>query len=816
MERYLCIHSHFYQPPRENPWLEAIELQDSAEPYHDWNERVAAECYTPNATARILSSDGRIEKIVNNYASMSFNFGPTLLSWMQEKTPDTYAAILEADRVSREARSGHGNAIAQVYNHIIMPLANPRDKRTQVMWGLRDFQERFGRDPEGMWLAETGVDVDSLEALADNGIKFTILAQHQARGVRKLGQGGKFRNVEGSKIDPTRAYICKLPSGRTINLFFYDGAISQAVAFEGLLRNGEDFAKRILGGFSDHRDWPQLMHIATDGETYGHHHRYGEMALAYALEYIQHNQLAQLTNYGEYLEKYPATHEAEIINNTSWSCAHGIERWRSNCGCNSGMHAGWTQDWRAPLRNALDSLREDLAVPFEREASLLLKDPWKARDAYIEVILDRSSASLAEYFAEYATHPLTREEEIRALQLLEMERHALLMYTSCGWFFDELSGLETVQVIMYAGRALQLAQVIFKDGFEQRFLENLRVAVSNVSEYGNGGDIYERWVKSAEVDLLKVAAHYAISSLFDRYERQSSIFCYNVEVERDRRSVSGRAQLALGRACIRSRITLEQADVTYGVLHFGDHNISAGVRDFRSDQEFQMLEANAIATFQAADLPGTLRVLDRHFERVAYSLRSLFKDERRKVLREILRTTMEEVESAYRQIYEHHAPLMDFFGEIGSPLPSVLRLTSEFVLNARMRRGFDVEDPIPVAELRSVLQTANRERVQLGMNGLPFVISRRLNRISASLTADPESATLDYLNEVIALVREFPFEVDISRLQDRCYELLQSVLPVHARNGETEWVQRFTELCDRLELRLPEVEAREEAPIHAA
>ena len=632
-----------------------------------------------------------------------------------------------------------------------------------------------------MWLAETGLDIDSLEALADNGIKFTILAQHRRAAFAKLGQGGKFRNVEGSKIDPTRAYVCKLPSGRTINLFFYDGAISQAVAFEGLLRNGEDFAKRIVGGFSEHRDWPQLMHIATDGETYGHHHRYGEMALAYALEYIQQESLAQLTNYGEYLEQHPATHEAEIINNTSWSCVHGVERWRSDCGCNSGMHQGWTQNWRAPLRNALDSLREDLAVPFEREASLLFKDPWAARDAYISVILDRSSASLAEYFGMYANHPLTRGEEIRALQLLEMERHALLMYTSCGWFFDELSGLETVQVIMYAGRALQLAQVVFKDGFEQRFLDKLRNAPSNVTEYGDGADIYERWVKPAEVDLLKVGAHYAISSLFDRYDRKSSIFCYDVEIENDNRSVSGRAQLALGRACIRSRVTLEEADVTYGVLHFGDHNISAGVREFRGDQAFQMLQANAIATFQAADLPGTLRVLDRQFERVNYSLRSLFKDERRKVLKEILRSTMDEVESAYRQIYEHHAPLMDFFGEIGSPLPSVLRLTSEFVLNARMRRGFDVEDPIPVAELRSVLQTANRGRVALGVNRLPFVISRRLTRISASLPADPDTAVLDYLNEVIALVRELPFEVNLSKLQDRCYEYLQSVFPVGMR-----------------------------------
>ncbi|HEX8924892.1 MAG TPA: DUF3536 domain-containing protein, partial [Terriglobales bacterium] len=555
MERYVCIHSHFYQPPRENPWLEAIELQDSAEPYHDWNERVAAECYTPNAKARILSSDGRIDKIVNNYSSISFNFGPTLLSWMEEKAPDTYELILEADRRSLERFSGHGNAIAQVYNHMIMPLANARDKRTQVQWGLRDFQVRFGRDPEGMWLAETGLDIDSLEALADNGIKFTILAQHQARGVRKLGQGGKFRNVEGSKIDPTRAYVCKLPSGRSINLFFYDGPISQAVAFEGLLRNGENFAKRVIGGFSDARDWPQLMHIATDGETYGHHHRYGEMALAYALEYIQSNHLATLTNYGEYLEKNPPTHEVEIINNTSWSCAHGVERWRSDCGCNSGMKAGWKQNWRAPLRSALDFLREDLAAPFEQEAAKLLKDPWSARDAYINVVLDREPQSLDKFLAEHGANIETREAETRALQWLEMQRHLMLMYTSCGWFFDELSGVETVQVIMYASRALQLARELLGRDLEPHFLELLGRAQSNVTGFGSGADIYRRWVKPATLDLLKVGAHYAISSLFDGADSHS-IFCYDVNLHDAYQEASGRARFVAGHATVCSRITL--------------------------------------------------------------------------------------------------------------------------------------------------------------------------------------------------------------------------------------------------------------------
>ncbi|MCA9165661.1 MAG: hypothetical protein KDA62_21890, partial [Planctomycetales bacterium] len=334
MERYICIHGHFYQPPRENPWLEAIEVQDSAYPFHDWNERITAECYEPNASSRILTGDGRIERIVNNYANVSFNFGATLLSWLEVHAPDTYRRILLADQESRELFSGHGSALAQVYNHMIMPLANRRDKITQVRWGIRDFEARFGRPPEGMWLAETGVDNETLDVLAEHGIKFTILAPNQAHEVRKY-RGRNWHDVSGSRIDPTTAYEVRLPSKRKIALFFYDGPISRAIAFEGLLTRGEHLAGRLMGAFTDHREWPQLVHIATDGESYGHHHRHGDMALAYALHHIQQHNLAKITNYGEYLEKHPPLDEVRIYDNSSWSCAHGIERWRSDCGCNS-------------------------------------------------------------------------------------------------------------------------------------------------------------------------------------------------------------------------------------------------------------------------------------------------------------------------------------------------------------------------------------------------------------------------------------------------------------------------------------------------
>ncbi|MGB7031206.1 MAG: glycoside hydrolase, partial [Syntrophobacteria bacterium] len=321
MERYICIHGHFYQPPRENPWLEVIEQQDEAHPYHDWNERITAECYAPNSTARILDQQGRIEKIVNNYARISFNFGPTLLSWLEVNDPEVYGAIVEADRQSQHIYSGHGSALAQAYNHMILPLANRRDKYTQVLWGIRDFQYRFGREPEGMWLPETAVDLESLEILAELEIRFTILAPRQALRVKQL-HGGEWVDVGRERIDPTMAYTLRLPSGRTIAIFFYNGPMSRAVAFERVLKDGEAFARRLLDGFSDERNWPQLSHIATDGETYGHHHRFGDMALAFVLNYIETKELARLTNYGEYLALHPPTHEVEIFENSSWSCSH--------------------------------------------------------------------------------------------------------------------------------------------------------------------------------------------------------------------------------------------------------------------------------------------------------------------------------------------------------------------------------------------------------------------------------------------------------------------------------------------------------------
>ncbi|HEV2112783.1 MAG TPA: DUF3536 domain-containing protein, partial [Terriglobales bacterium] len=495
-KRFVCIHGHFYQPPRENPWLETVETQDTAAPYHDWNERICSECYAPNGAARIVNLKNQITRIVNNYARISFNFGPTLLSWLKENAPRTYRMILDGERRSRKSFRGHSSAMAQVYNHMILPLANRRDRITQIRWGIADYENNYGASPEGMWLAETAADAESLELMAQHGIKFTLLAPHQCKRIRPFKYDGSKNDAEwtdtpDASVDTTLPYLVHFDSGVSIAVFFYNGSVSRAIAFEGLLNSGENFAARLKSGFKENPA-PQLVHVATDGESYGHHHKHGEMALAYALRLLEADKTVKLTNYAGFLAQFSPEYECEIVDNTSWSCVHGVERWRSNCGCNGGK-PGFNQEWRTPLRQALNELRDALAPLTEQEGAKLFRNVWAARDAYISVVLDRSEESIAAFLGDHATHELSTEERVRALELMEMQRHTQLMYTSCGWFFDDISGIETVQIIAYAARVLQLASWLFSDQgapLEPAFLARLAEARSNVSTAGNGAMIY--------------------------------------------------------------------------------------------------------------------------------------------------------------------------------------------------------------------------------------------------------------------------------------------------------------------------------------
>ena len=776
-KRFICIHGHFYQPPRENPWLEAVETQDSAAPYHDWNERVCAESYATNGAARILSITNQITRIVNNYARISFNFGPTLLSWLKDNAPRTYRMILDGERRSRASYNGHSSAMAQVYNHIIMPLASRRDRVTQIRWGIADYKHHYGVAPEGMWLAETAADTETLELMAQEGIRFTLLAPHQCKRVRALKDGAAWIDTPGASVDTTHPYLVKFASGASIAVFFYDGPASRAIAFEGLLNSGDMFASRLKAGFKDNAQ-PQLVHVATDGESYGHHHRHGEMALAYALRLIENDKTVKLTNYANFLEQFPPEYECEIADDTSWSCVHGVERWRSDCGCNGG-HGGWNQKWRAPLRQALDELRDAIAPLTEAAGAELFNDVWTARDNYIQVILERGEVTQEQFLRAHQTRRLSAPERERALKLMEMQRHAQLMYTSCGWFFDDIAGIETVQVIAYAARVVQLAQELFGDqaaGLEAAFLARLAEARSNDPEAGDGAMIYRQKIGPLQHGLEPVAAHYAISSVFSSYPDVTQLFCYRVRRISYEVFTSGRGRLALGRAQIASTITSEKTSFSFAVLHFGDQNITAAVKPYaESDAEtFESFAAKASELVQSADFPAVIRLLDSSYGSAAYSLTSLFTDEQHRIIRLILNSTLWDIENSLSTIYEDHASLLHYLSKAGLPKPPALMLAAEFAVNAGLRRALE-NDPVDAALLRSFLQRAAADKVTLETASLSYLADQRMKRAMVEL--QHAVGTQNVLDRALALARalmEMPFDLNLWQAQNIWYEILRT------------------------------------------
>ena len=807
MNRYVCIHGHFYQPPRENPWLEEIEVQDSAFPYRDWNEKITAECYSPNTAARILIDNKTVVEIINNYSRISFNFGPTLLSWLEIHAPDVYSAILHADKESRRRFSGHGSAIAQVYNHLIMPLANKKDKETQVIWGIEDFKYRFGREPEGMWLAETAVDTETLEVLAERGIKFTILAQRQASRIKPIN-GKEWLDVSGSRIDPRRAYLCNLPSGKSINLFFYDGIISNDLAFGNLLLNGENLANRLLNTLDEKPESGQIAHIATDGETYGHHQKHGDMALAYCLHFIESNNYAELTVYGEFLEKFPPEYEVEIIENTSWSCVHGIERWRSNCGCNSGRE-GWNQLWRAPLREALDWLRDTINPLYEQEIRQFTKDTDKFRNDFIRVILDRSEGNINKYLSKYISADLSDDDRIKLLKILEIQRHALLMYTSCGWFFDEISGIETVQVILYAARVIQLCNDVFGINLEKKFQDQLKKAPSNIPDIKNGKAVYEYYVKPAIIDLQRVAAHYAVSSLFEEYPEKTEIFCYEIEnIDRDFKE-AGRQKIIIGKVLMRSKITFEEKIISFAFLHLGDHNINGGVRESLSDDRYLRMAKNLNQAFARLNIAEIILLIDKYFGMHNYSLWHLFKDESRTVFNKIMENTLKDIEYSFRQIYENYYPVMQAMKESETPLPKPVVTAVEFIINTDFKRMLEGTGTIDLEKLKMLSDEAKKWSVELDKTTLNFVASQRINYLMEIFKQQPEITELmEEINISIKTLSDLSLDLDLWKAQNILFYIAKNGLDnikkvIEDEEGDySKWVKLFNEMEKNLQVRI--------------
>ncbi len=782
---YITIHGHFYQPPRENPYLDAIERQESAAPFHDWNARIHHECYRPNAFSRIERRDGKIVKIVNNYEYMSFNMGPTLLSWMEFHDRDTYQAILDADKRSAERLNGHGNAIAQVYNHIIMPLANWRDKLTQIRWGKADFAERFGREPEGMWLAETAVDYETLEALVLEGIKFIVLAPSQAQRCRPIPSSDNpnpaWQEVGGAQIDPNRPYRCYLrrhnnsssnvselgqfhlppDNDAYIDVFFYDGPISRDMGFGDLLGSSSNFAKRLSQAVRTDNRSHQIVSVATDGETFGHHKHFTEKTLSYAFVEEFPSRGWTVTNYAHYLSLFPPTWEAELKSVTAWSCAHGVDRWQGGCTC-GGEGSGYQQLWRRPLRDSLNWLRDRLATVYVDIGRKYFNDPWEARDRYIEVLqyslrdgIAENSPVLEKFFEQQCgSKASTSAQRIDALRLLEMQRHALLMFTSCGWFFEELSRPETVQILRYAARAIELAADVAGVLLENEFIKRMGEAPSNLAKFKDGEGVYREQVVTNRITLAQVAAQYALSSTLGNYGRSQQIYCYTIQQQDYQLQRIGSMSLAIGQIHLVSGITQEAVNYIFAVLHLGGDDFHCCIQPFTGRREYEEIKATLFKTLKQANTASVILSMASQFSGEQFNLHHLFAEERHRILQLLADETLTRLDQLYEQVYRDNYGILISFRRDDLPVPPELQVAADIVLNNRLTeelKRLDTGESLPIVGLDAVAI----EAINLGCKFnhaedakiLENYILKQIQQLSALQDIDGKSL-FNYLNQI--------------------------------------------------------------------
>ncbi|MBH8554405.1 DUF3536 domain-containing protein [Nostocaceae cyanobacterium CENA357] len=833
---YVTVHGHFYQPPRENPYLDAIERQPSAAPFHDWNERIHWECYRPNAFARVLNDRGEVVRIVNNYEYFSFNIGPTLMSWLERHDMEVYQRIIEADTKSCQRLQGHGNAIAQVYNHIIMPLANERDKYTQIRWGKEDFRSRFGRDPEGMWLAEAGVDYATLEALVAEGIRFIILAPSQAQRCRPLPTQDhpqpEWHEVGGSQIDPTRPYRCYLKptlsnstsplstikegsggnedSRPYIDIFFYDGPISRDMGFSDVVYNSHHFAGRIGSAVrGDHRP-AQLISVATDGETFGHHKKGTEKTLAYAFvnEFPQHGWT--VTNFAHYLSLNPPTWEVELKSVTAWSCAHGVDRWQDDCGC-GGEGGVWHQKWRRPLRNALNWLRDQITEVYEECGKQIFRDPWQARDEYILVMRDRSPANVSRFLSSHQTHKLTAAEQVDALRLLEMQRHALLMFTSCGWFFEEISRPEGTQILRYASRALELAGDVAGVQLEKGFLKRLGLAPSNVDSFKHGAEIYRQLVLTAQVGFKQVAAHYAITSLFSNHQPtetrnfisgenaasknlhpyQKRVYCYTANELDYQLQRMGSLTLVIGHLKLVSEITWESEHLVFAVLHLGGWDFHCCIQPFTGRRDYSQLKEKLFGALQQASAAHSILVMTQLFGEEAYSLQNLFTEERHRIMRLISQETLTRLDQLYTQAYRENYGVLMAFHRDGLEVPQELQVAAEIALGYRCMMTLrsleqDITEPQlcwnHIVELEAIATEAKHLRCRLNVPEAKQMLEQLIARSLWQLLHDANGSfntDIQLFERLIDVGYQLNLGISLERSQELYFSCLHSqIMPL--------------------------------------
>ncbi|MFH0910722.1 MAG: DUF3536 domain-containing protein [Planctomycetota bacterium] len=789
LNRHVCIHGHFYQPPRENPWLGAVERQPGAAPFHDWNERITAECYAASARARIHDAERRIDRLANNFLNISFNVGPTLFQWLADHHPHTIRRILAADRKSAERLDGHGNAIAQVYSHLIMPLASARDRHTQVVWGLADFAHHFGRPSEGMWLSECAVNTATVRTLIDHGVRFIILAPDQAARVRPLSENA-WRERGKTPLDTRRAYrlFDRTSSGRKLfhrhlDVFFYDGALSHAIAFQHLLRDAEKMAARFEAAFSPEEKGHELVSAASDGESYGHHEPYGEMCLAYFYEALIKGHGESVVNYAHFLAKNPPACEAELYEGekgegSSWSCAHGVDRWYRACGCTTGGEDWWKQDWRAPLRETLDALRRRLDAIFEREGSGLFHDPWEARDAYISVLLDRSPENRARFLDAHA--PGARKDLARegaAWRLLEMQKNAMLMYTSCGWFFAEISGVEPVQNMRYALRAAEHARAAAGEDLLPLLLEGLEKARSNRGEYETGAGVLKKLVIPSVYPPEKVAACYAMMEMFG-LERPP--YAYGVALEETSRSRTKDRELFSGMLRLEDLSIHAETLFTFLVALFPDGSLSCFVEACEG--------ADAARSWLKDRRALPKKALREAAERGSFSLKDLPEEPRALLFNRALDRPVAEVAETFARAYDDFKPHLGLFRKHEVAPPEALRVLSESVLASRFlaacrRMAEDGGwDPAAAEEAKAILKEAETYNLAVNRTGAAAAMAELVLSVMERLVEKPDLALVEEADALIRFSREAGFFFENGgKIENRYWLLLRRRVAPWAR-----------------------------------
>jgi alpha-amylase/alpha-mannosidase (GH57 family) len=786
--KHLIIHGHFYQPPRENPWTETIERQDGAAPFHDWNDRIANECYLPNALSRRLDDFGRITKLVNNYEWISFNFGPTLISWLEDNAPEVYARILEADRASAKRLNGHGNAIAQCYNHAIMPLASRRDRETQIRWGARDFERRFGRPSEGIWLPETAVNAAVLESLIEFGFKFIVLSPHQALRVRALDDGAHWKDVSRGNIQTGMPYRCfdpgakgKRDARRFIDVFFYDAPLSTDVSFNHLLRNGDGFADAIALAYP--RVGGDLVAVATDGEVYGHHEPFADMALAYLVEAAAPRRGLAMTNFGAYLAAHEPRYEVDLkpgpnSEGTAWSCSHGVGRWKEDCGDSAGGREGWNQKWRAPLRAGLNTLGETLAALYEKEGAELFADPWKARNDYIDVVEARDRDAARAFVESRARRALSPEEISRALALLECQRNAQLMFTSCGWFFSDISGIETVQILRYAARAIELAGPAQWLTLEKQLLGDLKGAVSNIPAKGTGANIYNGPVKESILTRPALAALYAITAHLSEDESVAAVYGYPVKPLDRIAGRMGPDRVGIGALEMVSPFTCVTAVYEYLVYVEDEASFVCFVRERRSEQEFREMTERLARIAREGSARELLSGAADYFGPRRFALQDFLPEDRDKILRRFMGKRLDLIEGRFSEIYHESKHLLILLKDANIHAPeSILVPARTFLTNklvAEVERWERSLDPAGLEGIKAIVTEASVFGVPIDTSSAAASFSALLlDRIGALAdNLDPEASSA--LEQFVNLADEMGIRTNYRDIQNRIYFILES------------------------------------------